>query len=215
MGEKDLISDDRSLYNMPKRPPSVPFYGTSPSSQSKGCRKQWPATKDLLDDYLNKKSETRRRSSCKEITLHLLRNDSKQPGDHTKPKFKVIEEERSLTIENTFLGTFEEAKQSKEAPCYTYCNITNTLSAISELIEKHPIRLRSTSTDGYNAIDNKVRLNESKAFIFDSVPDLQDAIQKESFAEARKQRRHGQMYSLNESHKLLEKLSLNGKEDKH
>ncbi len=172
----------------------------------KRSRHHWPASKDLLDDYLNKKSEAHTRSTCKEITLYLLRNDSKETGDHTKPKFKVIEQER-------LLDTCEEELESSTDTSLAGESITNALSAIGELIDHHSIRLRSNSTDGYNATDNKVKFNETRAFLFDSVPDLQDAIQKESFVEARKHRRHGQMYSLNEGRDLLDKLTLDDKEE--
>ncbi len=207
--EKHLFGD-LSFKDLPKRPPSVPCYGKPPtngSSVGKRTRHHWPASKELLDDYLNKKSEARRRSTCKEITLYLLRNDSKETGDHTKPRFKVIKQER-------FLETCEEELESSTDTSLTGDSITNTLSAISEIIDNHSVRLRSNSTDGYNSIDNKVKLNETRAFLFDSVPDIQDAIQKESFVEARKHRRHGQMYSLNEGRDLLEKLTFEDKGDK-
>ncbi len=174
------------------------------------CR---PASKDLLDDYLHTKREARRRSSCKEIILQLLRTDTAETPDSNEPKFHLIERQRRLTIANKLFESFAESEETLPDPVPNpFGSLTDTLCAYDEKLEKSPLRIRSHSADTYDATEVKVKANETKAFLFDSDPDLQDSFEKESFTAARRHRRRGAVWQSETERDvrlLLEKLKLN------
>ncbi len=174
------------------------------------CR---PASKDLLDDYLFTKREARRRSSCKEIILQLLRTDTAETPDANEPKFHLIERQRRLTIANKLFESFAESEETLPDPAPNpFGSLTDTLCAYDERLEKSPLCLHSHSADTYDAAEVKVKANETKAFLFDSDPDLQDSFEKESFTAARRHRRRGAVWQSETERDvrlLLEKLKLN------
>ncbi len=209
-------------FNYMRPNPCVPDFGrpvSSTSSRGKQARQAFAkcrvASKDLLDDYLNTKREARRRSSCKEIILQLLRTDSTDVPEATEPRFRLIERKRRLTIANKLMESFAE-EVVEPLPCLPtpppnpFGSLTDTLCAYSEElgITSPPARYRSHSAEGYSAAETKARVNETKAFLFDSTPNLQDEIQKESFKEARQHRRNAEAFTDSEVKQLLEKLRL-------
>ncbi len=194
---------------------------TSPRGRQtrKAFAKCRPASKDLLDDYLYTKKEARRRSSCKEIILQLLRTDSGgEPQETQEPGFHLVERQRRLTIANKVLESFSESTESLPAPPPNpFGSLTDTLCAYDkELKEKCPLRYRSQSTEAYDSREVKVKVNETKAFLFDSNPELQDDLEEASYVTARRHRRGAVWHSETEKdvRKLLQKLKLNSERAK-
>lgn len=167
-------------------------------------REYRPGSKDLLDDYLARKKDARRRSSCKEITLQLMRQDTAEMTDPNEPRFRLLERQRRLTIANKLMESISDSCESLPPP-------TNPLdSLVADPLDKSPsLRLRSRSAEGYDASEVKDKVTEKKALLFDSTPDLLDDEEVAKFNAARRSRRRGAVcYDVDNALDLLKDLQL-------
>ena len=161
------------------------------SGQSfKGYRQQ--GSKDLLDDYFARKKD-RRRSSCKEITLQLLRQDTAEMTDPDEPRFRLLERQRRLTIANKLMESISDSCESLPDSTASHGKILDSLSTEPSSARGGRLssQIRSYSAEGYNPEDAKEARQETSALLFDSVPNLQDEEEMTRFKMVRRNRRRG------------------------
>ena len=103
-----------------------------------------------------------------EIILQLLRQDTAEI-DPSEPKFRVLERKRRLTIANKLMESISDSVESLPSSPSPFGSLTDTLSAFDEELEKHPVRIRSRSAEGYDAgevctLMDQIGLNRFKIF---------------------------------------------------
>ncbi len=180
----------------------IPSFGTGSSATSssgfqkysgpsfRGYRQQ--GSKDLLDDYFARKKD-RRRSSCKEITLQLLRQDTAEMTDPDEPRFRLLERQRRLTIANKLMESISDSCESLPESTASYGRTLDSLTTEpgSARGGRLTSQIRSYSAEGYNPEDAKELRQETSALLFDSVPNLQDEEEMARFKMVRRNRRRG------------------------
>ncbi len=133
---------------------------------------------DVEDEYFLAKFPARRRSSCKEVVLQFLKNDTAGSGESGQPQFVVTEEERPLSVAGKkSLFTTEDHK--RPLPNSFDSSTENIYEA--ETGSDHVELQRSISADDSNSISHKDRL-----LLHKSMPDLyaHDKLKMESLKEA-------------------------------
>ena len=186
----------------------IPSFGSKPSFQN-----YRPGSKDLLDDYLARKKDARRRSSCKEITFQLLRQDTAEMKDPDEPRFRLLERQRRLTIANKLLESISDSCESLSqlSPNLLGTLTVDNLPSGEELdLSKSPsLRLRSRSAEGYDPTQVKDKTQETRALMFDSVPDLKDEEERHKFQAVRRNKRRGAVcYDEDNALSLLQNLNI-------
>ncbi len=71
--------------------------------------------------------------------------------DPTEPRFRVLERQRRLTIANKLMESISDSCESLPTSASPFGSLTDTLSAYDAELEKHPLRIRSRSAEGYDA----------------------------------------------------------------
>ena len=150
------------------------------------------SSKDLLDEYFERKKE-RRRSSCKEITLQLLRQDTTEMTDPDEPRFRLLERQRRLTIANKLMESISDSCESLPGSPTSYGKKLDSLTPGLSTVRggRLSLQLRSYSAEGYNPEDAKETRQETSALLFDSVPNLQDEEEMARFKMVRRNCRRG------------------------
>ena len=152
-----------------------------------------------MDSYFAMK-RSRRRSSCKEITLRILQEDvsPSSPSTSTCPQFKTIESRRRVSIAPQL--SYEDVLEVQE-PLEP-----GELEVITAATDKFG---RSLSADAYDASAKQEARQETQALLFDSVPDLTDVDNYDRFPTLRHYRRGAVCYDPDLATDLLTNLSLN------
>ncbi len=63
----------------------------------------------------------------------------------------MLERKRRLTIANKLMESISDSVESLPSSPSPFGSLTDTLSAFDEELEKHPVRIRSRSAEGYDA----------------------------------------------------------------
>ena len=189
------------------------MFGDMPSFQNKASFQNYrPGSKDLLDDYLARKRDARRRSSCKEITFQLLRQDTSEMKDPDEPRFRLLERQRRLTIANKLMESISDSCENLPmSPNLGTLRAENFPGEEEfDLSNKSPsLRLRSRSAEGYDPTQVKDKTQETRAMMFDSVPDLKDEEERQKFQAVRRSKRRGAVcYDMDNALSLLENLNI-------
>ena len=160
-------------------------------------------TRNRLDDH-RLKNRLRRRSSCKELTLHIMRRES-VTVDQNKPLFRTIESLRRMSMQQSM---------AEEPPSATASPMDSPVVARRRLpVSPQPCITRSLSAEGYNAEDLKEQQWDAHTMMFDSVPDLTADDSHERVAALKKNRRGAVCYDLDHAAVLLGNLNLEIEED--
>ena len=185
----------------------MPSFRNNPSFQS-----YRPGSKDLLDNYLARKRDARRRSSCKEITFQLLRQDTSEMKDPDEPRFRLLERQRRLTIANKLMESISDSCENLPMSPNPFGTLTaeNIPTEEDFDVQKSPsLRLRSRSAEGYDPTQVKDKTQETRAMMFDSVPDLKDEEERQKFQAVRRSKRRGAVcYDMDNALSLLENLKI-------
>ena len=150
------------------------------------------SSKDLLDEYFERKKD-RRRSSCKEITLQLLRQDTAEMTDPDEPRFRLLERQRRLTIANKLMESISDSCESLPGSPTIHGKQLDLLTTKQSTVRGGRLssQTRSYSAEGYDPDDAKETRQETSALLFDSVPNLQDEEEAARFRMVRKNCRRG------------------------
>ena len=148
-------------------------------------------SKDLMDCYFSQK-RSRRRSSCKEITLCILPDDV-CPATNA-PLYRTVESRRRVSI----------------APQLSYEDVLEVQEPLrsKDSLDAVPHFGRSLSADAYDAGARQEARQETQALLFDSVPDLTDEENYDRFPTLRKYRRGAVCYDPDLATDLLCNLKL-------
>lgn len=158
-------------------------------------------SKDLMDSYFAMK-RSRRRSSCKEITLQILQESDQQTS--TSPQFRTVESSRrrvSIAPQLSYEDVLEVIEPSERS------NSLDVKDAAAGNLG------RSLSADAYDAGAKFEERQETQALLFDSVPDLTNVENYDRFPTLRHYRRGAICYDPDLATDLLTNLSLNEDED--
>ena len=152
--------------------------------------------RNRLDDQRHK-HKLRRRSSCKELTLRIMRRES-VAVDQNQPLFRTIESLRRMSM--------QQSMAEDSAPCSP---MDSPMVARRRLPVASPTpMIRSLSAEGYDAANQKEQQRDAHTMMFDSVPDLTADDSHERIASLKKNRRGAVCYDLDHAAVLLQNLNL-------
>ena len=150
------------------------------------------------------KTRLRRRSSCKELTLYIMRRESVNV-DQNKPIFRTIETLRRMSMQQT---TTEETISATASPLDSPMVARKRIS-----VSTQSSITRSLSAEGYDADEVREQQWDAHTLMFDSVPDLSADDSHERIAALKKNRRGAVCYDLDHAAVLLGNLNLVVDED--